>query len=115
MITTEDGRAHRLRSGYRRSSRLLEFEETTRTKTNAKRRQFTAALGGDRLRGAELVDIVGGALRVRGGCENRAVVALEDFEPVREIRGVFLAGLGGDFKIGAQKGGSEFATSSSMA
>ncbi len=48
-----------------------------------------------------------GALRVRGGREDRALVLAEDLEPVRQVRGVVLARLGRDAEIRAQERGTE--------
>jgi len=65
------------------------------------------ALGRGGLR-AEFVDEIRGALRVGGGGEDGAGVVLEDFEPVRDIGGVILAGFERQFQVGAQERGSEF-------
>jgi hypothetical protein len=50
------------------------------------------------------VQIIGGALRMRGRGEDRALVVLEDFEPVADVAGVILARLRRDGQIGTKKG-----------
>ena len=47
---------------------------------------------------------IGGALRMRGGTEDSALVILEDGEPVGNIGGVILAGHKGQFEVSAQEG-----------
>ncbi len=64
-------------------------------------------LRGDRLRHAEFMDEIRGALRVRGGRENRPAVTLHDFQPVRKVGGMILAGLKRQFKIGAKESGAQ--------
>jgi hypothetical protein len=54
------------------------------------------------------VDEIRGALRARGGGKNSAVVVLQDFQPVLDVGSVFLAGLGGEFKVGSEEGASQF-------
>ena len=66
------------------------------------------ALRGDRLRGAEFVDEVGGALRVRGGGKDRATVTLHDLQPMPNVGGMILAGLKRQFKIGTKESCSQF-------
>ena len=56
----------------------------------------------------QLLQEVCGALGMRGGGEDGAGVALEDREPVAEIRGVILTDVGGDAEIGAEEGGTKF-------
>jgi len=51
----------------------------------------------------ELVNEIGGLLRVRGGSENRAAVVLQDFQPVGDIGGVIRAGLKRQLKIGTEE------------
>ena len=57
---------------------------------------------------ARLVDEVGGALRVGGGGEDGAVVALQDFEPVGDVGGVVLARSEFEFQVGAEKRSAKF-------
>ena len=47
---------------------------------------------------------IGGASRVGGGAENRALVFLRHLKPVPEVGGMVVAYLRRDAKIGAQKG-----------
>ena len=54
------------------------------------------------------MDEVGGLLRVRGCGEYRAAVALQDFQPIRKVGGVIRARLKRQFKIGTEKGCSQF-------
>ena len=56
----------------------------------------------------EPVDEIGCSLRVRGGGENSAAVALKDFQPVCDIGGVVIAGLKRQFKIGTEESGAKF-------
>ena len=65
-------------------------------------------LRGNRIRHAEFMDEIRGALRVRGGRENRAAVILHDFQPVRKVGGMILAGLKREFKIGTKESGAQF-------
>ena len=53
------------------------------------------------------MQIIGGALRIGGGGEDRALVVLQDCEPVGDIAGVIRARLGRDAEIGAEKGGTK--------
>ena len=53
----------------------------------------------------ELLQEVGGALRVSGSGEDGAFVVLEDLEPVAEIGGVVFPDVGRDAEIGAEEGG----------
>src|SRR5260370_39770284 len=48
-----------------------------------------------------------GALRVRGGGEDRALVLAEDLEPMRQVRGVVLTRLWRDAEIRAQERGAQ--------
>jgi hypothetical protein len=48
-----------------------------------------------------------GALRVRGGREDRALVLAEDLEPVRQVRGVVLTRFWRDPEICAQERGGQ--------
>ncbi len=54
------------------------------------------------------MDEICGALRVRGGGENRAAVVPQDFQPIRNIGGVIFAGLKRQFKIGTEESRSQF-------
>ena len=56
----------------------------------------------------ELLQVVGGALRMSGGREDGAFVVLEGLEPVAEIGRVILADVGSNAKIDAEEGGTEF-------
>ena len=56
----------------------------------------------------ELLQKVSGALRMSGGREDSACVALEDREPVAEIGGVVLADVGRDAEISTEESGTEF-------
>ena len=56
----------------------------------------------------ELLEVVGGTLRMRGGGEDGACVVLQDREPVTEIGGVILTDVGRDAEIGTEKSGPEF-------
>ena len=49
------------------------------------------------------VEIVGGALRVGGGAEDGALVLLQDGQPMPDVGGVLVAGLGAQREIGAEK------------
>jgi hypothetical protein len=51
---------------------------------------------------------IGGALRMRRGGENRAVVAFHRLDPMIDIRGVIVAKLGRQFEVGAKKCGAKF-------
>ena len=51
----------------------------------------------------QAVQEIGGALRMRGCSEDRALVALEDFEPVRQIGGVVFPRFGRDAEISAKE------------
>lgn len=46
---------------------------------------------------------IGGALRVRGGGEDRPLVVFERFEPGADVSGVILAMPGREVEIGAQE------------
>jgi hypothetical protein len=61
------------------------------------------------------VEVIGGALRMAGGREDRAAVMLEDFEPGGDVRSVFLARLKSDFEIGAQERAEPSSATSSSA
>src|ERR1017187_6843021 len=63
------------------------------------------ASAGDRL---QSVDEIRRALRVAGRGEDRAVVRLEDGEPVGNVSGVILTRLQRQVKISAEKSGSKF-------
>ncbi len=54
------------------------------------------------------MQIIRGALRMRGGGKDQTLIVLQGRQPVADIGGVVLAHLGGDFEIGAEKGGAEF-------
>jgi hypothetical protein len=49
----------------------------------------------------QLVQIIGGLLRVAGGGEGCALVVLQDFQPLGDIGGVVVAGFRRDARIGA--------------
>jgi hypothetical protein len=51
----------------------------------------------------QAMQVIGGALRVRGGGEYRPVVALQHIEPGCEIGRVIVARLGGHAEIGTEK------------
>jgi len=53
------------------------------------------------------VDEVSGLLRMRGCGEYRAVIALQNLEPVRNIGGVIRAGLKCQLKIGTEESCSQ--------
>ena len=55
-----------------------------------------------------LVEVVRGTLRVRGCRENSAIVVPENFEPIRNVRGVIFPRLLVQFQVGAQESGTEF-------
>lgn len=57
--------------------------------------------------GRNRVQVIRGALRVRGGSEYRLIVVLEDGQPIGDVRSVFLSRVRSESKIGAEKGGSE--------
>ena len=48
------------------------------------------------------MQIIGSLLRMAGGGEDRPLVVFQDFQPGRDIGGVFVAGLRRDAKIGAK-------------
>ena len=54
------------------------------------------------------MQVVGSALCLRSGSEDRALVALQDAEPVREIVGVIGHGFRRDAKISAQERRAHF-------
>jgi hypothetical protein len=56
----------------------------------------------------QAVDEVRRALRVAGRAEDRAVVCLENVQPVGDVGGVVLARLKRQIKIGTEKRGAEF-------
>jgi hypothetical protein len=58
--------------------------------------------------GLQGVEEIGGALRVRGGGEDGALVGFEDAELVVDIAGVVVAKFGGELHVGAEKRRSEF-------
>ena len=68
------------------------------------------ALGGNRCARDHLLgdgqNKVGGFAGLTGGVENRAVVGLQDRQPVRQIVG--MAYLGDDPQMGAKKGAGQF-------
>ena len=51
----------------------------------------------------QLMQIIGGALRVHGGGEDGAVIVLQHVEPGCEIGRVIVARLGGHAEIGTEK------------
>ena len=55
------------------------------------------------LRGGFLVEVIGGSLGMGGCRENGAVVVLENFQPSRDIGGVFFPRLLMQFEIGTQE------------
>ena len=55
------------------------------------------------------------ALRMTCSGKDRALVLLEHLQPGGDIGGVVLANLRREIKVGASKGGADFATSSSIA
>jgi hypothetical protein len=55
----------------------------------------------------QAVQIIGGALRVRRGGEDGALVVLQDFQPGGDVAGVILARFGCDAEVDAQEGRSE--------
>ena len=57
--------------------------------------------------GGFLMEVVGSPLRVSGCSKNGAIVFLEDFQPRRDIGGVFFARLLVKFEIGAQESRSQ--------
>src|SRR6266705_5407928 len=82
-------------------------EEACRENLREARGAEQDACGGlGRLR-AEFVDEIRGALRVRGGGENRAVVVLQNFQPIRDVGGVIFAGFERQFEVGAQERGAK--------
>lgn len=60
-----------------------------------------------RFRRGEAVDEIRGALRVAGGGEDRVLVILQDFKPVRDVGGVIIPRFEGKAEIGAQEGGAQ--------
>lgn len=48
-----------------------------------------------------------GELGVRGGCEDRALIVLQDLEPGTDISGVIVANLRDEFKIGSREGAAQ--------
>ena len=53
------------------------------------------------------MQIIGGALRMRGRGEDQALVVLQGLQPMADIGGVILANLRRDPEIGAEEGGTE--------
>jgi hypothetical protein len=60
--------------------------------------------------GLQAVQIIGGALRVRGRGEDEALIVAQCLEPVADIGRVIVAHFGGDFEVGAEEGGAELGT-----
>ena len=58
--------------------------------------------------GGGIIQVIGGALSVRGRGEDGAGILLHDFEPVGDIGGVFLARFLVQVKVGADKGAAQF-------
>ena len=56
----------------------------------------------------QTVQVIGSALRVGGGGEDRPALALENAQPVAEALRVVVAHFRGDAEIGAQEGRSHF-------
>src|ERR1039458_7303017 len=61
--------------------------------------------------GGGIIQVIGGALSVRGRGEDGAGIVLEDFNPVGDIGGVFLARFLVQVKVGADKGAAQFGAS----
>ena len=53
------------------------------------------------------LQVVGGALRMRRGREDRALVLLQDLQPVAKIGGVVVADLWRDAEVSTEKGGAQ--------
>jgi hypothetical protein len=59
------------------------------------------------LAGLQAVQIIGGALRMRGRGEDQALVVAQGFQPMADIGGVILANFRRDPEIGAKESGTE--------
>ena len=53
------------------------------------------------------MQVLRGALRMRGGAEDQAPVVLQGLQPVADIGGVVLANLGRDLEISTEKSGTK--------
>ena len=66
----------------------------------------------------QAVQVIDGALRVGGSGEDRTLVLTQDLQPVREVRSMILARLGGDAEIRTEERrtqlGHEFLTGVSV-
>jgi hypothetical protein len=58
---------------------------------------------------SQAVQIIGGALRMRGRGEDRALIFFEDLEPVGDIARVIFARFGRDPEIDAKESGAKLA------
>ena len=54
--------------------------------------------------GGGIMQVIDGALRMSRGGEDRTLVLTQNFQPVREVRSVIFARLGGNAEIGTQEG-----------
>lgn len=89
--------------------RQFEFHRSGngKRKTRASRKAGAGrGLGRGNFRNSFLVQVIDGALRMRGRGEDRAVIVLQNFKPVRDIGGVVFARLLMQFEVGAQESGA---------